>query len=219
MIPVKWFPAAALVLGSGFAAAQNAGRCHATPQETRKTVPWPASSGEIPFAADQSECQIKTPADLRWMVIAVLPPGSTGQRMLRYSIDTNFAPRGRKGKIQLGDSSIEIAQEPGPAPGMSYMPGRLEFTSAPGQHDPAKTSQSLFAASDEPLVFSAKADPVPWLKVKAMQSGARKRAAFQVTVDPKKLEPGDYRANIHLAAQGASNPEEVVPVVLHIVQH
>ena len=220
MSPIHWFLAAgalALSFHPGSAAAQDAGRCHATPQETRKSVPWSASSGEIPFNADQSECKVKPP-DLHWMVIAVLPPGTTPQRILKYSIDTNFSSRGRTGKIQLGDASIEIEQEPGPAPGMSYTPGRMEFACTAGKNNPADLSKSLFVASGEPLVFSAKADPVPWLKIKPQNTGARKREIFQVLVDPKKLKPGAYTANIYLEAQGASNPKAVVPVVMQIGQ-
>lgn len=214
------FLAAALALSfhPGSAAAQDTARCHATPLETRKSVPWPASSGEIRFDADQPECPIKTPPDLRWVVIAVLPPGSTPQRILKYSVDTNLSPRGRTGKIKVGDSSIEIDQAPGPAPGMSYTPGRMEFSYPPEKSTSADTSQSLFVGSGEPLLFSAKADPVSWLKVKALQSGPRQRATFQVTVSPKKLKPGTYTANIRLEAQGASNPQEVVPIVLQIGQ-
>ncbi len=206
----------ALVL-CGAAAAQNSA-CHATPQEKQKTVTWTGGAGDLGFSADQLDCKVSS--SLPWISVSVMPPisGSMSQRMLHFTVDTNFSPHKRSGQIQIGDSPVTIDQDSGPLPGMAFSPSRLEFSYSAGS-PVTEITKSLFVGSDEPLVFVAQAGKTDWLKIKPEQesSAAQKQRKFLVTVNAAKLEPGAYKADIELRAEGASNSKEVVPVILRVV--
>jgi len=196
-------------LSAGAVFAQSP--CHATLDETQKKVAWQGGVGEIRWSG-AGDCKAEA-SGLPWVAVSALPPGSTGERILKYSIDTNLAPHARRGTIHLGEAALAIEQAGGPTPGMSFVPARLEFSVTPGK--PGGTTQSLYAASDDILVVSAHGDPLTWLDVKpAPDNSTPQRAVFQVTVDPKRLQPGSYTANIYLEAQGVTNPKETVPVTL-----
>jgi len=212
--------AALAVFSPAIASAQADGTlCHANPQETHKQVPWAGNAGEIQWSANQADCKVDT-GGLPWITVSVLPPvsGNVSLRILRYSVDTNFSPAKREGKIQVGDSAITLEQAGGPAPGMAFSPSRLEFTFTPGKNAPLEASKTLFVGSEEPLLFTATpAATAPWIKVKDTDAMAPKtQRSFQVTVSAAGKDPGVYQATIQLDAPGAANAREVVPVTMTV---
>ena len=206
------------LLSPAMASAQADGPgCHATPQESRKQVPWAGNAGEIQWSADQADCKVDA-GGLPWITVSVLPPvsGTTGQRILRYAVDTNFSSARREGRIQVGDSTVIVEQAGGPAPGMAFTPGHLDFTFAAGALEASKT---LYVGSEEPLLFSATTEPsVPWIKVKEVSEAKtpQVRRSFQVTVSAEGKPPGVYQTNIQIDAPGASNARELVPVTMTV---
>ena len=193
--------------------------CHASPQETRKQLPWAGNAGEIQWSANLADCKVDA-GGLPWITVSVLPPisGNVSLRVLRYSVDTNFSPLKREGKIQVGDSSITLEQAGGPAPGMAYSPSRLEFTITPAKNAPPEASKSLFVGSEEPLLFTATPAPsAPWVRVKDTDSIApRTQRSFQVTVSAAGKDPGVYQTTIQIDAPGAANAKETVPVTMTV---
>jgi len=194
--------------------------CHATPQETRKQVPWAASAGEIQWSGDQLDCKVDA-GGLPWITVSVLPPvsGSAGPRVLRYAVDTNFSPEKREGKIQVGDATVTVEQAGGPAPGMAFSPGRLEFTITEGKDTVLDATKTLYVGSEEPLLFSATPDSAaPWIKVKDPSENKTPQAhrSFLVTVTAEGKAPGVYQGSIQLEAPGASNTKELVPVTMTV---
>jgi len=201
------------------ASAQDNSTCHANPQETHKQVPWSGNAGEIQWSANMADCKVDA-GGLPWITVSVLPPisGNVSLRILRYSVDTNFAPAKREGKIQVGDSAITVEQAPGPAPGMAFSPSRLEFTLTREKNAPLEATKTLFVGSEEPLLFTA-TPPVgaTWVRVKEAESTTpQKQRSFQVIVSAAGKEPGVYQATIQLDAPGAANPREIVPVTLTV---
>jgi hypothetical protein len=151
-----------------------------------------------------------------------LPPGSgsaTGPdgRTLKYSADTNITPKGREIKVTLGDSDLTIMQERGPQPPMGFSPARLEFSPKTGSEDTG-LSKAIVVGSSLPLVFTAKAENAPWLTIKPERdvTTPTQQQKFVVTVHTDQLKPGVYKANISLEGDGASNPKEIIPVVLSV---
>jgi hypothetical protein len=210
------------LLSPAIASAQPAGAlCHATPQEGRREVPWAGNTGDIQWSADQADCKVDA-GSLKWVTVSVLPPvsGSLGQRILRYSVDTNFSPAAREGKIRIGDAAVTIAQAAGPAPGMAYSPTRLEFQFIPGKDLVLEATKPLYVGSEEPLVFTATPDKsAPWMRIKASGSGDNtpsQRRSFEVTVSAQGRDPGIYQGDILIEAPGASNPKELIPVTMTI---
>lgn len=206
--------AVVMFLGPASASAQGGGTsCHATSQESRKQVPWAGNAGEIQWSADQLDCKVDA-GGLPWVTVSVLPPvsGNASQRVLRYSVDTNFSLAKREGKIQIGDSSVTIEQAPGPPPGMAYSPSRLEFKVTPGKD--TDTIKQLYVGSEEPLVFTATPEATaPWIKVKTDNpEKPQRQRSFLITVTPEGKDPGVYQADIRIEAPGASNAKELVPV-------
>jgi hypothetical protein len=214
---------AALALFSPYNASAQGGAtsCHATPQEARREVPWGGNAGDIEWSADQPDCKVDA-GDISWVKVSVLPPVSGGnptQRTLRYSVDTNFAPAGREGKIRIGDSTVTIAQAAGPAPGMAYSPSHLEFVIGP--NGAREATKVLFVGSEEPLAFTATPEKTaPWVQVKTSGSGdgaaARPQRSFEITVSAAGKDPGVYKTDILLEAPGAANPKELVPVTMTV---
>src|SRR5258708_4490218 len=86
--------------------ASSAAQCHAFPQETKKTVPWSGSAGEIKWLASPFDCKVEK--SVPWVAISVLPPTSSSSGVLRYSVDTNLSSSARTTNIQMGDAAIEI---------------------------------------------------------------------------------------------------------------
>jgi hypothetical protein len=72
--------------------------------------------------------------------------------------------------------------------------------------------------SQEPLLFTATPDKnAPWLKVKEAESKTpQTQRSFEVTVTAEGKDPGVYQASIQLAAPGASNAKELVPVTMTV---
>lgn len=209
------------VFSPATASAQAGGsKCHATPQETHRDVPWAGNTGDIQWSADQADCKVDS-AGTGWVTVSVLPPvsgGDPGARILRFSVDTNLSPAPRQGKIQIGDASVTIAQAAGPAPGMAYSPGRLEFTIAHGSIPEA--TKVLFVGSEEPLAFTATPEKTAtWVHVKTSGSGdnsPRPQRSFEVTVSAAGKDPGIYQTDLLLEAPGAANPKELVPVIMTV---
>jgi hypothetical protein len=202
------------------ASAQAGGTpCHATPQEARKQVPWAGNTADIQWSSDQPDCKVDA-GGLPWITVSVMPPGtgSASQRVLRYSVDTNFSPVQREGKIQVGDATVTIEQAGGPAPGMAYSPSHLDFTFTPGK-GAQEDSKTLFVGSDQPLQFTAKpAETAPWIKVKDGSTAGAPQAqrSFQVTVTAAGKPPGVYQGTIQVDAPGASNAKELVSVTMTV---
>ena len=215
--------AVAAVFSPAIASAQAGGSgCHATPQEARRQVPWAGNAGDIQWSADQPDCKVDA-GSLKWVTVSILPPASNnpGQRILRYSVDTNFSPARREGKIQVGDSTVTIEQAGGPAPGMAYAPSKLEFKFTPGKE--LDDTKMLFVGSEEPLVFTATADKAaPWIRIKASGGGdegsPRQQRTFEITVSAVGKDPGVYQADILIEAPGAANPKELVPVTMTVTK-
>jgi len=207
------------VLGPGILSGQagDAG-CHATLPETRRQVSWAGNAGEMQFSADQLDCPAS--ASLPWISVSVNPPvtGDATQRVLRYSVDTNFSTAKRQGAIQVGGSTLTLEQAGGPAPGMAFSPGRLEFTFTPGKDAPTEATKTLFVGSEEPLAFTAKpAEETPWIKIKDNSgTAAQNQHSFLVTVSAAGKRPGVYRAAIQIEAPGAANSKELVPVTMTV---
>jgi hypothetical protein len=205
-------PASALAQG-------GASQCHATPQEGHRAVPWAGNAGEIQWSADQPDCKVDT-AGLGWVTVSVLPPGTgnPAQHVLRYSVDTNFSPAKRQGKIQIGDAAVTIEQAAGPAPGMAYSPGKLEFQFTPGKDTFLEATKMLFVGSEEPLAFTATPEKsaASWVRVKANPEGSapQRQRGFEVTVSAAGKDPGVYQADILIEAPGAANAKELVPVTM-----
>ena len=195
--------------------------CHATLPEARKQVPWAGNAGEIQWSADQLDCKVDS-GGLPWITVTVLPPasGSPNQRILRFSVDTNFSPEKREGAIQVGDSSVTLEQAGGPPPGMAFSPSRLEFHISLGDPKSLETTQNLYVGSEAPLVYTATPDEkAPWLKVKDDGSKAPKaQRAFTVIANAQGLVPGVYQSSIRIDAPGASNGKEIVPVTLTVAE-
>ena len=197
--------------------------CHATLQEANRQLPWAGNAGEIQWSADQYDCKVDT-GGLSWLTVTVLPPVSgSPQRVLRFAADTNFSTAKREGKIQVGDSTVTLEQAGGPPPGMAYSPSRLEFTITPGKDasgkdNPLEATKTLFVGSEEPLLFTATPEKsAPWLKVKDAESKTpQAQRSFQITVTAAGKDPGVYQATIQLAAPGASNAQEMVPVTMTV---
>ncbi len=208
-------------LSPSIASAQAGGTlCHATPQETRKQVPWAGNAGDIQWSGDQLDCNVDA-GGLPWITVSVMPPvsGNVSLRVLRYAVDTNFSPVKREGKIQVGDSTVTLEQAGGPPPGMAYSPSRLEFTFTPGKNAPMEATKTLYVGSEEPLLFSAKpAAAAPWIKVKDTSEAIapRTQRSFLVTVTAAGKDPGVYQATIQIEAPGASNAKELVPVTMTV---
>jgi hypothetical protein len=216
-----WFGmAVAVFLSPAIASAQaGATSCHATLQESHKQVPWAGNAGEIQWSADQPDCKVDTGA-LGWITISVAPPGSNAsQRVLRYSVDTNFSTAKREGKVRIGDTAVTIEQAGGPPPGMAYSPGRLEFKFTLGKDSGWEITKPLYVGSEEPLAFSAKPDAAAtWVTVKPdkPEDTPHKQRTFQVTVTAEGKGPGVYRSSIQIEAPGAANAKERVPVTLTV---
>jgi len=217
-------PATARAQAPGPAAGAAGPECHVTPHNNSRQVPWSGNAGEIQWAADQLDCKVDT-GNLPWIKVSVMPPVSgIAGRVLSYSVDTNFSPAKREGKILIGDSTVTIEQAAGPPPGMAYSPGRLEFKFQPGKDSsgkeaPLEITQSLFVGSEEPLAFIAKPDAqASWIKVKANPpgEGPQKQRAFLVTVSAAGKDPGVYRGSVQIEVPGASNPKEMVLVTLTV---
>jgi hypothetical protein len=204
-------------LAAGFSQTPASG-CHATLPEAVKQVPWAGNAGEIQWSADQPNCKVDS-GGLPWISISVLPPGTgnPNQRVLRYAVDTNFSPEKREGKIQVGDSTVTVEQAGGPAPGMAFTPGVLEFKITTGGNS-LEATKPLYVGSEAPLLYAATADTkTPWLKVK--EEGAntpQMHRAFQIVVNAAGLPPGVYQSSIRIDAPGASNDKEIVPVTLTV---
>src|SRR5215472_10395485 len=143
---------AVLALLSPYSASAQAGgaACHATPQEAHKAVPWAGNTGDIQWSADRADCRVEA-GNFPWIAVSVLPPnsGNPMQHVLRYSIDTNFAPTAREGKIQIGDAAVTIEQAAGPAPGMAFSPSTVEFDLIPGKDHYPTAAKMLFAGSEQ----------------------------------------------------------------------
>jgi len=205
------------------ASAQGgAANCHATPQEGRRAVPWAGNAGDIQWSADQPDCKVDA-GNVKWISISVLPPGTGDphQRVLRYSVDTNFAPARREGKIQIGDASVTIEQAAGPAPGMAFAPSRLEFKLTPGTGAALSATKMLYVGSEQPLAITATPDKsAPWLHVKTTppDDSPRQQRTFEVSVSASDKEPGIYQADILIEAPGAANPKELVPVMMTVAK-
>jgi hypothetical protein len=207
-------------LSPAMAPAQaGASTCHATPQEARKQVPWAGNAGEIQWSADQPDCKVDA-SGLAWLSVSFLPPGTgnASQRVLRYAVDTNFSTAKREGKIQVGDSTVILEQDGGPAPGMAYSPSSLEFTYNPDKDRAAEITKELFVGSDQPLLITATPEKTaPWIVLKTdAPETPRKQRSFQVTVSAEGKGPGVYKASIQIEAPGASNSRELVPVTLTV---
>jgi hypothetical protein len=208
------------LLSPAIALAQAGGTlCHATPQETSKQVPWAGNVGDIQWSADQPDCKVDA-SGLPWITVSVMPPvsGSSGQRVLRYAVDTNFSPAKREGKIQVGDATVTLEQAGGPPPGMAYSPSRLEFTFTQGKEILMEATKTLFVGSEEPLLFTARlAAAAPWIKVNDTEAKApQTQHSFMVTVTATGKDPGVYQAAIQIEAPGASNAKELVPVTMTV---
>jgi hypothetical protein len=211
-----------LAIASGQGGAPG---CHATPQETRKELPWAGNAGEIQWSADQADCKVDS-GGLPWVVVTVLPPvsGNATQRVLRYAVDTNFSTEKREGKIQVGDSSVTLEQAGGPPPGMGFSPSRLEFTitpDLPGKEGALEATKTLFVGSEEPLRFTAAPEgpAATWIMVKdAVQAPSSPQAhhSFLVTVTAEGKAPGVYQGMIQINAPGAANAKELVPVTMTV---
>jgi hypothetical protein len=202
------------------ASAQAGGTpCHATPQEARKQVPWAGNTADIQWSSDQPDCKVDA-GGLPWITVSVMPPvsGSSGQRVLRYAVDTNFSPAKREGKIQVGDATVTLEQAGGPPPGMAYSPSRLEFTFTQGKEILMEATKTLFVGSEEPLLFTARlAAAAPWIKVNDTEAKApQTQHSFMVTVTATGKDPGVYQAAIQIEAPGASNAKELVPVTMTV---
>jgi hypothetical protein len=191
---------------TGFSQAAASG-CHATLPEARKQLPWAGNAGDIQWSGDQPDCKVDS-GGLPWISISVLPPGTgnPNQRVLRYSVDTNFSPEKREGKIQVGDSTLTLEQAAGPPPGMAFTPSRLEFKIAIGGNT-LELTKTLYVGSEVPLLYAATPDAkTPWLKVKDDASKTpQANRAFQVTVNAQGIPPGVYQSSIRIDAPGASN--------------
>jgi Putative binding domain, N-terminal len=198
-------------------AQQGAPKCHATLQEGHRAVPWAGNTGDIQWLADQADCPV-TSGGVNWVTVSVLPPVSGSvQRVVRFSVDTNFSPAKREGKIQIGDAAVTIEQEAGPAPGMSFSPGRLEFTIVPGKEGGLVVTKPLYVGSEEPLPFTATPDKTAsWIRVATNGSDASARRTFEVTVSAVGKETGVYQGDIVIQAPGAANPQEIVPVTMTV---
>jgi hypothetical protein len=206
---------AAILSAQGSAAPS----CHATPQETRKQVPWAGNAGEIQWSADQVDCKVDA-GGLPWITVSVLPAltADAGQRVLRYTVDTNFSPNKREGTIQVGDATVVLEQAAGPPPGIAYSPSRLVFTFTPGKDAPMEATKELFVGSEQPLVFTATPPATaPWIRVKDTSAAtAKTQRSFKVTVTAAGKDPGVYQATIQIEAPGASNSREQVPVTMTV---
>jgi len=213
--------AAMALLGPATGFSQAGGSlCHATPQEARRELPWAGNTGDIQWSADQPDCKVDA-GGLKWVAISVLPPTSgISQRILRYSVDTNFSPAAREGKIRIGDASVTLAQAAGPPPGMAYAPSRLEFRFTPGKGASLEATKMLYVGSEEPLTFLATPEKTaPWVSVKTSGSedrNPRKQRTFEITVSAAGKDPGVYRTDILIEAPGADNPKELVPVTMTV---
>ena len=212
---------AVLPLSSPATASAQAGGpgCHATPKETHKQLPWAGNTGEIQLSANPADCKVDAEG-FPWIAVSVQPPvsGSAGSQVLRYSVDTNFSSAKREGKIQVGEASVTLEQAGGPAPGMAFSPGRLEFKVPAGS--PQAGNLTLYVGTEEPLLITAKPDAgAPWVKVMDMSDAKtpQSRRSFIVTVSPEGKTPGVYQANIQIEAPGASNAKEVVPVTMTVL--
>jgi len=202
------------------ASAQGgASTCHPTPQESRRAVPWAGNTGDISWSADPPDCKVDASGP-SWISVSVLPPvsGESGKRVLRYSVDTNFTPSKREGKIQIGDAAVTIEQAPGPAPGIAFSPNRLEFTITPGKDSITEQTKMLFVGSEEPLVITASAPDktATWLQIKKGEEAARRQRSFEIVVSAAGREPGVYQTDIVIEAPGAANAKEFVPVKLTV---
>ena len=209
------------IFGLSSASAQGtAPGCHATPQASSKAVPWAGNTGEIQWSADKSDCKVEA-AGVPWVSVSVLPPGTGDptQHVLRYSVNTNFAPIAREGKIHIGDAAVTIEQAPGPAPGMAFAPSRLEFkVGKDGQMD---ASKMLYVGSEEPLAFTATIPDktATWVRIKPAgpdDNAPRRQRSFEVVVSGAGKEPGIYQTDIQVEAANAANPKELVPVTMTV---
>ncbi len=218
---------AVLALSSPAIASAQAGGsvCHATLPEARKQLPWAGNAGEIQWSADQFDCKVDT-GDLPWITVTVLPPVSgSPQRVLRYAVDSNFSTQKREGKIQVGDAAVTLEQAGGPAPGMAFSPGRLEFTftlgkDSTGKDLPLEAAKTLFVGSEEPLVYTATPESqATWIKVKDDgDKNPQTHRSFVVTATAAGKAPGVYQASIQIDAPGASNTKELVPVTMTVAE-
>lgn len=211
---------AVLALFSPAMASAQAGAsaCHATLPEARRDVPWAGNAGDIQWSADQADCKVDA-GGVRWVTVSVLPPvsGNPTERVLRYSVDTNFSPAAREGKIRIGDATVTIAQAAGPAPGMAYSPGSLQFDIAAG--GALESTKTLFVGSEEPLAYTVTPEKTaPWVHVKT--NGAantlQPQRSFEITVSAVGKDPGIYQTDILIEAPGAANPKELVPVTMTV---
>lgn len=212
--------AAIALLSPAMASAQAGGNsCHATPQEGHRAVPWAGNAGDIQWSADKPDCKVEA-AGLGWVTISVLPPASNNptERVLRFSVDTNFSPAARQGKIQIGDAAVTIEQAAGPAPGMAFTPAKLEFQFTPGKDTFLEATKMLYVGSEEPLAYTATPEKdASWVRVKAGGPEAttpRRQRTFEITVSAVGKDPGIYQTDILLESPNASNPRELVPVMM-----
>jgi hypothetical protein len=212
---------ALLSLASASAQAGGSG-CHATPQGAPKEVPWAGNTGEIQWSADKPDCKVE-PAGTPWVSVSVVPPG-TGDptlHVLRYSVNTNFTPSRRQGKIQIGDATVTIEQAAGPAPGMAFAPSRLEIQFTPGKDTFLETTKMLYVGSEEPLTYTASVPDkaASWVKIKPAapeDNGPRRQRTFEIVVSAVGKDPGVYQTDILLESPGAANTKEMVPVTMMV---
>ena len=156
-----------------------------------------------------------------WVTVSVMPPvsGNATQHVLRYAADTNFSTQKRVGQVLVGDATVLLEQAGGPAPGMAFSPGRLEFTLAAGTVASPENSKTLYVGSEEPLLFSAAPQAgAPWVKVQDVSEAKtpQMQHSFEVTVSAQGKAPGVYQAVIQISAPGASNATEIVPVTMTV---
>ena len=220
MLPVLAQTAALALLGPASASAQaGASGCHATPQEGRREVPWAGNAGEIQWSADKADCKVEA-AGVSWVSVSVLPPGTgdPARHVLRYSVNTNFSPAKRQGKIQIGDAAVTIEQAPGPAPGMAFSPSRLEFRITPGK-DPNEATKTLYLGSEEPLTYTVAVPDktATWIRIKPgapADNAPKRQRSFDIVVSAAGREPGIYQTDLLIESPNASNPKEMAPVTM-----
>jgi hypothetical protein len=171
--------------------------------------------GEVTLEAKDLTCKWSEPSSkLEWVAVSLVPVGTTGAtRVLHYAAQPNLGPKKRSGDIELGKQKITLTQEAGPRPGIAAGPSRFDFTAKLKAAEPPE-KRTLRAGSDDPeLVFSASPGDKEkaWLFVKKKAD-----RAFEVSVNPKDLKPGEYSGEIRIEAPGARNSPLAIPVSLKV---
>ena len=172
--------------------------------------------GEVTVEAKDRNCQWAAPASKAdWVAVSLVPAGTSGStRILRYAAQPNFAPRPRSGSIEIGSQKVALSQEAGPQPGIAAGPSRFDFTAKLKAAEPPEKRTLRAGSDDADLVFTASASDKEkaWLLV-------QKKAdrVFEVSVNPKGLDAGDYAGEIRIEAPGARNSPLAIPVSLKVV--